>query len=323
MTTMAKLFAKLNRLELTVCIVAAVLLAAAAIWSVIQLNEVGTDRTCLIDWVTSVPTSPGCTDAVMRFGTINEDLAAKVMAALAIVPFAIGAILGSPLVAREFEEGTAPLTWSLAASRARWLWIRFVPAALIVVILCLPLAVASTALVETRTVGGIWYSPYDMASLYGAPVLAHGIAALAIATAAGAIAGRTLSALVLTVVFGIALAVAVMTAQASFARPGLLITDIGAPGYVAKFLAFNPDNAVLFVAPSGDILSLDEAKRSVPAATADVAQWLQDNYRFVPLGIKTEKATQWQLVETTAYAVVSVGSLVLAAGVVGVRRPSS
>ena len=40
--------------------------------------------------------------------------------ALAIVPVLVGMFLGAPLLAREFEAGTARFAWTQAVSRARW-----------------------------------------------------------------------------------------------------------------------------------------------------------------------------------------------------------
>lgn len=282
-----------------------------------QLQAIPADNNCLLAWVAGQPTSPDCAAAVEKFAAVNEDIAAKVMVAMAILPFAIGAIVGSPLIARELEEGTAPVTWSLAGSRGRWFALRFAPALLLVIALCVLLAVSSTILVHARTAGGIWLSPYDLANLYGVPLVAHGVVSLALGAFFGALIGRTLASLLATTITISILFVVVMEFQVSYVHR-TFVMDINAPGYISRFLAFNPDTDVRLVSPSGRVLTLQEALEEAPSGTEQLGDWLQDNgFRLVALGVKPERATDWQVVETAGYLVIAVlataGSLLVLA----------
>jgi hypothetical protein len=68
---------------------------------------------------------------------------------IAALPFVAGVLLGAPLVSRELEHRTAQLGWPLARSRARWLWFRFLPIALVgLVLLAIP-AMAGEVLERT------------------------------------------------------------------------------------------------------------------------------------------------------------------------------
>jgi hypothetical protein len=69
---------------------------------------------------------------------------------LAVVPFAAGVILGAPLLAREIEHRTAQLAWPLARSRARWLALRLVPAAIIGLVLVVAPALAGQILARSE-----------------------------------------------------------------------------------------------------------------------------------------------------------------------------
>jgi len=126
----------------------------------------------------------------------NEELAGKVMAAMAVLPLLAGLLLGTPLVASELESGTAMLAWSLVPSRRRWLATRLAILGLgLGALLVLP-AFAADLLVAVRPPG------YDMSTatlvdygLRGPLVVARGLVAFAIGVAVGMALGRTLPAL--------------------------------------------------------------------------------------------------------------------------------
>jgi ABC-type transport system involved in multi-copper enzyme maturation permease subunit len=63
-----------------------------------------------------------------------------------IVPFIVGIVFGAVLVAREIEQGTAPLSWALAGSRTRWLLGKL----LAVVVLIVPLLLIAGLAADVR-----------------------------------------------------------------------------------------------------------------------------------------------------------------------------
>ncbi len=69
---------------------------------------------------------PDCT-GLQLLGTIGDDEVRATMAVVGLAPFALGSILGVPIVARELELGTLSLAWSVAISRSRWLLATAVP----------------------------------------------------------------------------------------------------------------------------------------------------------------------------------------------------
>jgi hypothetical protein len=120
-------------------------------------------------------------------------------AALMILPILLGAIVGAPLVAREFEQRTNLLVWLQSITRTRWLTVKLV-------------LVLATGLL----VGGVlmalltwWFSPFSqligsfnaVAFDFSGPVLiAATVLALALGIFAGTLTRRTVSAIFLTLV---------------------------------------------------------------------------------------------------------------------------
>jgi hypothetical protein len=189
---------KLHRFEV-VTVVALSLgigIAALVVWRLLE-GLSGPPR-CIEDRFL-VPVPPECASTETAVFLSNE-YAGKVMAAMAVVPFIGGVLLGVPLVAPELERRTASLVWSLSGSRKRWLLGRLTPFALVLAgVLTLPAIAAG--LLEGVLPGG-----YDPAAsfadygLRGPVVVARGLLALGIAVLAGAVIGRVLPALIVSAV---------------------------------------------------------------------------------------------------------------------------
>jgi sorbitol-specific phosphotransferase system component IIC len=117
-----------------------------------------------------------------------------------IVPFIVGITFGAVLVARELEQGTAPLSWALAGSRRRWLAGKL----LAVIILIVPLLLIAGLAADVRE-GAVNPGIDPHASFYyyadrGVFLVFWGLAALCGTVALGTITGRTLPAVLLALV---------------------------------------------------------------------------------------------------------------------------
>lgn len=189
-----RLTLKLHRFELLAVVAGSLFLAAAAlaVWS--MMREVATPAHCIEDrFLDPVPQECLTTE---RFLDLNEEYAGKVMAAMAVLPFIAGALLGVSLVAREVEQRTASIAWSLSASRRRWLLVRF---GLLAVVLGAVLALPAMAAGLLEGVRMPWIDPgssFNDYALRGPVVVARGLAAFAIAVLAGAVLGRVLPGLI-------------------------------------------------------------------------------------------------------------------------------
>ena len=223
-----RLTLKLHRFEILAVVAGAVVVAGAAlaVWS--MMAPIATPARCIEDrFLDPVPAECLTTE---RFLELNEAYAGKVMAAMAVLPFIAGALLGVSLVAREIEQRTASIAWSLSASRRRWLLARFgLLAAILGVVLALP-AVTAGVLEGVRMP---WIDPgssfHDYA-LRGPVVVARGLAAFAIAVLAGALLGRVLPGLIVAAV-GCLVAFNLLAVAMPFGQPieKLPAQDYGMP----------------------------------------------------------------------------------------------
>jgi hypothetical protein len=123
----------------------------------------------------------------------NYGYATPMLILLNLAPFAIGAFVGAPLLARELEDGTWQLAWTQAIPRMRWLTVKLTALATLTVLL----TAVFSALVS-------WYrEPLDLFGRFeingfdvsGAAPLAYALFAFALAAAAGALLRRSLPAL--------------------------------------------------------------------------------------------------------------------------------
>lgn len=126
-----------------------------------------------------------------RFGVLPTAVAGW----LNILPAVLGVLIGAPLLAREYEQGTWQLAWTQTVTRTRWLVTR----------LALVFAAVALAAVALSALLGWWLrplvsSPFSMERYnYAAPVLSGYFAlALAVGILAGTVIKRAIPAMVAT-----------------------------------------------------------------------------------------------------------------------------
>jgi len=113
--------------------------------------------------------------------------------------FAVGLVLGVPLVAREVEHGTAQLAWTVGRSRVRWLIGRVAFAALVAVLLTAMLA-ATTEVLATAMLPDINMSQdFNLHGNRGPLIVGRAMLGLGAGVLVGALLGRQLPALLLGV----------------------------------------------------------------------------------------------------------------------------
>jgi ABC-type transport system involved in multi-copper enzyme maturation permease subunit len=186
---------KLHRFEVVAVAAASVLLALGAIVVAGMLSDASVPFRCflLVPEEEAIPAECATTE---RFGELNNGYAAYTMAAMAVLPFVGGVLLGVPLVGQEVERRTAQLAWSMSGSRRRWLLVRLVAAGVLLAAL-LSLPAFATGLLEAARVPDIDPSvSFEDYGLRGPVVVARGVLALAVGVLAGAVVGRVLPALI-------------------------------------------------------------------------------------------------------------------------------
>lgn len=249
MTTL-RLTLRLHRFELVSVALAAILVAVAAFAFWRLMADIGPPVRCIEDrFLDPVPVECLTTD---RWLELNEE-SGKVMAAMAVLPFAAGVLLGVSLVAREVEQRTASIAWSLAPSRRRWFLARFgLLAAILAGLLAVP-AIGASLLESARTPwleSAVSFNDY---ALRGPLVVSRGLVAFGAAVLAGAVLGRVLPAVIVGGASGI-LAWNLLALGLPFGQPieRLPDQDFSLPtrhDLVISIEEFDIENPVLFGVP--------------------------------------------------------------------------
>jgi hypothetical protein len=117
-----------------------------------------------------------------------------------ILPFIVGITFGAVLVAREIEQGTAPLSWALAGSRRRWLMGKLVAVVILIVPLLLVAGLAADVRQGAMAPGVDPHASFDAFTDRGVMVVFWGLAALLGTVALGTLTGRTMPAVLLALV---------------------------------------------------------------------------------------------------------------------------
>jgi ABC-type transport system involved in multi-copper enzyme maturation permease subunit len=206
MLTRIKLTLKQHRFETIATVVLCLIAAVASFVEVYRLNSIQLPAGCTVGprYMFSADSSAiatSCQLAIDRFNAIawGADMG-LVRTLLVLLPFIVGILFGAPLVAKEIEQGTAPLSWALVGSRRRWLLGKMFTAALLIVPLLLVAGLAADVLQGAQTPGTDPYASFENFSFRGVMIVFWGLAALFGTVALGTLIGRTLPAVLLALV---------------------------------------------------------------------------------------------------------------------------
>ncbi len=122
---------------------------------------------------------------------------------LQVFPFLAGFALGAPLVAREIEQGTAPLSWALAGSRSRWLLPRLVGTAAMLIAALAVVAAAGDLLIAWTHPGQDPHATFQEYEVRGVMAIGWGLAAFGFAALVGAVLRRSVPAIVVAAIVAI------------------------------------------------------------------------------------------------------------------------
>jgi hypothetical protein len=121
-----------------------------------------------------------------------------------VAPFAMGLVLGVPLVSREIEHRTAAVAWTLSRSRMRWLAGRLAFVTVLTIVLLSAIAFVSEMLASALAPAQHLATDFTWYGQRGPLIVMRGLAALGLGVAIGALIGRALPGL-LVAAFGSAL----------------------------------------------------------------------------------------------------------------------
>lgn len=202
---------KQHRFETIAILVVCLGLTAAALIEAYRLNSMNVPLKCLTGYQGVMFTGPSqgpidaatqrCNDMAQAFNNLKYGTDMGLVGGLLIfVPLLGGIILGAPLVAREIEQGTAPLSWALSGSRRRWLLGKVLAGVLLIVPLMLAVGLAANVLQGAQSPSVSPYASFENYLGRGVIDIFWALAAFAGTFALGTLLGRTLPAVVLALV---------------------------------------------------------------------------------------------------------------------------
>jgi hypothetical protein len=315
----ARITFRLFRFELSVSVLACFITTAAALWFARQLVDSTPTPDCvgLTNGGPIFGSDSARCPSLAGFSAVNS-LAGPLLGAMGLLPFAVGGLVGSQLVASEVDRETAGLAWWVAPDRIRWLAERVaVPLAVIVAGLSL-VAFASAVLEAARTPGLSLWKSFNDYGLWGPVLIVRGLAALAVGTLIGAAVGRILPALLLSLAIGGLLFLAlpwVSTVGASLAPVSATVTPA--------------DESPLHVMGgwqdgSGRVLTDDQARSLIPLDISEPGarqDWLPAHLESVGLGIPGSRLPETLLREGILMLVIAAVGFGATAVVLTRRRP--
>ena len=156
-----------------------------------------------------------------RFGMFRQ----PIDLAFIVLPVLSGMFIGAPLLAREFEQGTAEMVWTQGITRRKWLFAKLAILGSATIVMAGILAVAgqewATAVPDNS------YSQWFAFDIQGPEVAAYALFSFGLGVAAGAAIGRTVPAMAVVLVGFLAVRAAIALARRNFLPP--VTTELSGP----------------------------------------------------------------------------------------------
>jgi hypothetical protein len=202
---------KQQRFETIAISIVCIGLTAAALIEAFRLNSINVPLSCLQSWqgaymvdINGQPVTTAslqCQALATKFFDIRYSTDLSIVGLFTVLaPLIVGIIFGAPLVARELEQGTAPLSWALSGSRRRWLLGKMLAGVVLLVPLMLALGLATNVLEGAKDPGLNPYAAFENYLGRGVIDVFWALAAFAGTVALGTLIGRTLPAVIVALV---------------------------------------------------------------------------------------------------------------------------
>lgn len=194
---------RLQRFESTI-VVGAALLSVVVSMLVIWLHHSPSYAQCLVDGPSSLSSvcQTGIFPWLSRIARISVGI-------VPVFPIVAGLLAGGPIVARELENGTARLAWSLAPSRLRWFIQRAAPILLMVAAAGLAIGLVAESLTHMLVPAENLDQSFVGFRSRGILVAVQAILVASVALALGAILGRFVPTMILSLILVTALTAAI------------------------------------------------------------------------------------------------------------------
>ncbi len=306
-----------NRFVLSWLGIATLLTASAGLVVAGQLQSVASTLGC------AIPSQAGIDDAGCLAVPAFRDLYAPATAMgllLAILPIFAGAVLGSQMVAREIDEGTARFAWTLEPSRLRWFVEGIIRNGLFVLMVGSVCGVVGYALVATENPPADPGGTFLGYGLWGPILVVRGFLGFGIGVLCGGGMGRTLPALLITLIVSAALVVSALVAARTFYPTEIRMFGHGDSPAEALIIAGGMN-----LAPDGRLIMPMEALSHAPPGLAEsdpnaASAWVDLHYPPASTVIVGSNMADVQVHEGVVLLAASALSLTAAALLVSRRR---
>jgi hypothetical protein len=182
------------------------------------------------------------------YGETNGTWGFFAVAAVTLLPAVSGILFGISLVGKEIDQGTSTFAWAVAPSRRRWLLQRVLPIGVAIVIVGFAAGAIADIVAVMREPGTDPNGSLAQLGIRGPMIGAETLAYFGLALLLGAIVGRVLPALLLSIVL-VFLAFGGVTALTdSFLETETVLTngmDGGVPGRVVEYMLLSPEGDVM------------------------------------------------------------------------------
>lgn len=287
---------------------ALLVLATMAVVVAAQLNSLEI-ATC----IGAGASAPDCLDRLQAFGD-QQSRAAPLEMGISVIALFAGVVLGSPLVSRDLEQGTAQSVWSLAGSRRRWVVPRVAAVGLALAILCGVAAAASFSL------EGAARPLVDPAAsmvghnLRGPVIVARALMAFGLAICAGAVLGRVLPTVLLSSLVSVAIFFSIGAMSDSWLRAEAVpLANLQAASPVTDEIA-DLVVEIRYRDETGRLLNASEAS----AAVSESGELVEERFELVRFGIP---GARWPAITTReSLTYLAIGIAAMAAGILVVER---
>lgn len=232
----------------------------------------------------------------------------------AYVPAIAGLILGIATVARELDQRTAVLAWSVGPSRRRWLLQRVAPLLAIIALLGIGSAQLFVAMAHLRSPGPgdpLEGAAFELLSYTGFGPLALGVSAFGLTIMVGAMIGRLLPGLIAAAAFVIFALLLVQQGNERLMSGETVVAEqlLAGLGHQVDWLLRTPDGRLI----SGNDAYPDYVNPETGEPLPGVTQMI----RYVPIQIYPQVAARYVLL----HLLVGFTALTLAFAVVERKSP--
>jgi hypothetical protein len=245
----------------------------------------------------------------------EDGLAYVVTLVLAVIPAALGILLGVGATAGEIQDGTTAFAWSVAPSRNRWLAEHLTCGSLTVASLGLLCGVLNAIIVAKLNPGHELTASFVGYGLWG-PILAiRGICAFGVAVAIGLIVRRTVPSLTLGVVVAALAIIAALTIGRSFQTAEVLPDS--------AFVQDDLGVSSVVRTSNGSYEAWSECANRVPAGLSenDRINWQSDHCVRVPTFLPGSAMMTVEVRESLVLVVLGFSGFAVSILLIGSRRP--